>query len=130
LIFFLSVCETGPENTGGEKRRAGHGPLVHKFLTEPYQYRPVRAHSCPGQGKYEASSRRAWSIITILMDKSQKFHFCCKLPEDVKICRHSEIFKPEKTKEKETTWRADPVKVMDNKEKIENRKKHSEKSPE
>jgi hypothetical protein len=57
------------------------------------------------------------------MDRSQKMLVCCKdvdncnkLPEDVKICRHSEIFKPEITKEKETTWKADPVKVIDKKE--------------
>jgi hypothetical protein len=40
------------------------------------------------------------------------------LPEDVKICDTVKFSSPptEKTKEKETTWRADPVKVMDNKE--------------
>ncbi len=47
MIFFLSVCETRPENTGAEKRRAVHGPIVHKFLTERTGTDLFRAHSCP-----------------------------------------------------------------------------------
>jgi hypothetical protein len=31
---------------------------VHNFLTESIRYRPVQAHSCPGQGKNKASGGR------------------------------------------------------------------------
>ncbi len=99
---FELVSGTGPKSL--EERRGGLDmalrPQVPHSLTETYRYRPVQAHSCPGLGKKEASSRRAWPVATILMDRSQKIHFCCKdswhMEQVAGGCKnlwHSEIFK-------------------------------------
>jgi hypothetical protein len=84
-----------------------------------------RARTRQAAGEHGLSVQFSWTNPRKFTFAARTVDIWNKLPEDVKISRHSEIFKPpstEKTKEKETTWRADPVKIMDNKEKTENRK--------
>jgi hypothetical protein len=59
----------------------------------------IQAHSCPGQGKNETSSRGAWPISIILTERSQEIIVCCEQLEQaagggtIKTYRNSDIFK-------------------------------------